>query len=398
MRLHRSRSNLTFRRQRRSIGCFSFVLTSLLLAGAGTVIGLWYSRLSDRIQPNIPFGSEVAAAQSAFDQGDLSGAVAWAQQALTVREDDLNALYILTRALIYRSYSEYNLAADRQRALTFTSAMMARSPFDRDVMAVHALALQAGDRPAEAAEIARKALEQEAPSSAIARTALALALDSVGSYDLALSESESAVASAASRPALVDALRALAISYRDVGRYSDALAAVDRALELDDRLLTLHFERAQYALLLGDSDSATVSYFAVLTRQPNNIKARLRLCELSSIMRERERAVEYCQEVTVRAPSWYEGWYRLGMEYFLQGKFEESQRALRRCTTLQTLLDVPTSDLRFECWYIQGQAAEILGDCPNLVAIYNEWRAIAVNHQVRERWTYPPEGPPSCIG
>ncbi|MBK8020544.1 MAG: tetratricopeptide repeat protein [Chloroflexi bacterium] len=398
MRLHRSRSNLSFRRQRRSMGCLSFILTSLLLAGAGAVVWSWVNRLSDRAIPGIAAGSEVAAAQAAFDQGDLSSAIARAQQALAANPEDLNALYILTRAFIYRSYAEYNLASDRERALTFTREAIERAPTDRDVMAIHAMALQAAERPADAADFARRALEEPVASSAIARTALALALDSVGSYDQAVQESLRAVQEAASRPALVDALRSLALGYRDIGRYADAVATVDRALELEDRLLVLHFERAQYSLLLGDSDSATVSYFEVLTRDVNNIKARLRLCELSSIMRERERAVEYCEEVTERAPSWYEGWYRLGMEYFLQGNFEKAQNSLHRCTTLQTLLDLPTSDLRFECWYIQGQAAEIRGDCPSLVAVYNEWRAIAVDHQVRERWTYPPEGPPNCAG
>ena len=38
--------------------------------------------------------------------------------------------------------------------------------------------------------------------------------------------------------------------------------------------------------------------------------------------------------------------------------------------------DVPVDERRFECWYIQGQAAEILGDCPNLIALYNEFRAM----------------------
>ena len=48
--------------------------------------------------------------------------------------------------------------------------------------------------------------------------------------------------------------------------------------------------------------------------------------------------------------------------------------AARRCRCMQ---NVPISERRFECWYIQGQAAEIRGDCESLIAIYNEFRAIA---------------------
>lgn len=396
MRLHRSRSRFTFRRQRRSMGCMSILVSSVLLVGASVVLWLWYGRLSNRTTPANPGGDGLAAAQTSFDQGDLEAVVLQARQYLAIHPDDVTALYILTRALIYRSYSEYNLASDREAPVSYTAIAAAHHPDDHDILAVHALALQAADQPAAAAEAAQKALESDAPSAAIARTALGLAYDSVGSFDLAVQQSERAVQTAASQPALVDALRAQAISYRDVGRYADALATVERAIGLDDRLLALKFEQAQYAQLLGNTDRATVAYFSILTQDSENVKARLRLCELSSLMRERERAVEYCQGVTVRAPSWYEGWYRLGMEYFLEGNFEQAQRNLHRCATLQILQAVATDELRFECWYIQGQAAEIRGDCQNLIAIYNEWRTIAADRDVEKRWTYPPEGPPGC--
>ncbi len=373
------------------------LFTLCLLVGAVGLMGLWLARLVNRPPAPIGGGDAFGAAQAAFDQGDLTGAIAHARTYLAVHRDDINTLYLLARALIYRSYSEYNRADDRASASAILREAAQRNPRDIDVLAVHALTLAIDGDAEEAVAVAERALETEAPSAAIAHTALALAYNTVGGYDTAVRESESAVSTAASRPALTDALRALAIAYRDVGRYDEALTAVDRAIDLDDRLLSLHFERAQYALLLGDSDSATVSYFNVLTKDAGNIKARLRLCELSSVMRERERAVEYCQAVTAYAPAWVEGWFRLGMEYFLQGSFEESQRALHRCATLQTLQDVPTDSLRFECWYIQGQAAEILGDCVNLPAIYNEWRAIAADRDVRQRWTYPPEGPPGCL-
>jgi hypothetical protein len=59
--------------------------------------------------------------------------------------------------------------------------------------------------------------------------------------------------------------------------------------------------------------------------------------------------------------------------------------------------NVPLEERRFECWYLQGQAAEILGDCPSLIATYNEYRAMAAAAQIAETWVYPPEGPASCV-
>lgn len=396
MRLHRESSTLGYRTRRRTGGCLSLFLSFSLFVTLAAFLAFWAGRLFNRTAS--PFGetSTLSTAQAAFDSGDLNTAITQAQRHLAANPDDIHSLYLLARALIYRSFGEFNRADDRPAAVAVLRAAAARRPRDPDVLAVYALTLAANNDAEAAAETAERAIAEAAPSQAIAYTGLALALNSVGSFDRALQTSERAVALASDGPPLIDALRAQALSLRDVGRYDEATATVDRALALDDHLLALHFERAQYALLLGDTDSATVSYFSVLTHDPNNIKARLRLCELSSVMRERERAIEYCQAVTQRAPAWVEGWFRLGMEYFLQGNFEQAQTSLRRCATLQTLQDTPADALRFECWYIQGQAAEIRGDCANLAAIYNEWRTIAAGREVRQRWEYPPNGPPAC--
>lgn len=366
----------------------------LLIAAVGGLSWMWINRIANgRAAGSSP--DLMASAQNAFDRGDLSGAISLARQALNKKPTDITALRLLARSLIYRSYAEYDRANDRDTALEVTTKALNAQPTNPDILAIHAFALQAAGYPDQSADAAHRALEAQ-PEQSLARTGLALAYGSVGAYEAALRESQRAVETADSYEAALDALRALAISYSDTGSYEEAAHTVERAMIVNRNLATLYFERAQYALLLGDSDAATVAYFQVLTHDPNNVKARLRLCELSSLLREREMAISYCQEVTARAPAWAEGWYRLGMEYFLQGNFEEAQRDLNRCSTLQTLQDIPVSERRFECWYIQGQAAEIRGDCESLIPLYNEFRSMAADAQIQERWTYPPEGPPGC--
>lgn len=395
MRIERSRSRLSFRkRRRRSGGCLSILFSVVLIGGVGAVSWLWISRIVNTPVTNTN-AHLMASARNAFDRGDLSGAITLTRQILTDQPDDIDALRMLARALIYRSYSDYNHAADQMTALDATTEAIRLQPTDPDVLAIHAFALQAAGRADEAADAARRSLEQN-PNDTLARTALALAYGGAGALEAALRESQRAVQSATAADSAIDALRALAITYSDTGSYDDAVRTVERAIALNSNLVTLYFERAQYALLIGSSDAATVAYFEVLTHDENNVKARLRLCELSSLMRERDQAIRYCQEVTLRAPSWAEGWYRLGMEYFLQGDFDQAQGDLHRCTTLQVLQNVPISERRFECWYIQGQAAEIRGDCESLLATYNEFRAMNADAQIQQRWTYPPEGPPGC--
>ena len=195
----------------------------------------------------------------------------------------------------------------------------------------------------------------------------------------------------------MDTERALAISYSGVGDYERAVASVEHALELNGRLLPLLFERALYARQLGDAGAASVAWFRVLAIDPGNVKARLRLCELSSILREREQAITWCRQVTARAPAWAEGWYWLGYEYFLQGDFHMAQASFKQCAALQQEQAVPLLQRRLECWVLQGQAAELTGDCIGLLRAWRELRAMARNADLGQTWVYPPEGPAVCL-
>lgn len=395
MRIHRHSSRLSFRERtrRRRSGCWSFAVLLSVLAGGAML--LW-NGLGGRLPLNmrVPDGDPLGAAARDFQRGDLNGTVDNARRALERNPNDAAALTLLARALIYRSYSDYNRSADRASALELTTEALSGLPDDPDRQAIHAYALQAAGQPVEAARLAEVVL-REHPDNGLARVARALAYGSVGSHDIALRESQKA----AEQPEWgLESQRAIAISLSDLGQYKKAIEAVERAMSYNRYLPVLYFERALYALQLGDTDAATAAYFQILTYDPQNVKSRLRLCELSSLLRERDKAIAYCGEVTTRAPEWADGWYQLGREYFLQGDFAAAQTALHRCSTLQVLQNVPVGDRRFECWYLQGQAAEIQGDCTALIATYNEFRSMAADASVQETWVYPPEGPPACTG
>jgi len=393
MRIQRQSSRLTFRKRRRRSGCLSLTVLLGLLTGIITLSWNWFGQRFNPSASSQPIGVSARGALDAFDRGDLNNAINLAQQVLTVEPNNVDALTLLVRSLIYRSYSDYDRAIDRQSALQISSEAASRSPRNMDILAIHAFALQAAGQPGASAAAAQQVLEAN-PDNTIARIALALAYGGAGSYEVSLRENLRAVEGSIWQ---MDARRALAISYSDLGDYEMAIKMVERAISLNTHLTTLYFERALYALQIGDADAATVAYFQIIAYDPGNVKARLRLCELSSMMRERDAAINYCHEVTILAPNWSEGWYRLGREYFLQGNFEPAQQYLNRCSSLQVMQDVPTEERRFECWYLQGQAAEILGDCEGLVATYNEYRAMAIDSELPQTWLYPPEGPPSCV-
>ncbi|MFW5748008.1 MAG: tetratricopeptide repeat protein [Chloroflexota bacterium] len=391
MRIQRDRSNLTFRKRRRRRGCVPLTLLLGLLIGGVFVSWNWLG-LRLVFFPPPATSADLRSAQRAFDAGEIDTAIAQARELWQSNPNQVEALRLLARALVYRSYYDWNRAVDRSTALAFTSEAYARMPGDPAVMAAHAFTLQANGRPADAARIANQALRIN-PREQLARVARALAYGRVGGYENALRESEAALALGES----LDARRALAISLSDMGRYQEAIATIEDAVAGHNRLLTLHFELALYAMQIGDADTATAAYFSVLAFDPENIKARLRMCELSSTLRETDTALAYCSEVVERAPTWADGWYRLGREHFLNGSFAAAQNSLNRCSTLQTLHDVPMEDRIFDCWYLQGQAAEILGDCESLLKIYSEYQAMMQSANLPQTWTYPPEGPSICI-
>lgn len=376
-------------RRRRS---FPFAILQGILAGLLVWGVSWVGSILTPT-PKRTIHAELDAARRAFDAGNLDEAIAAAERALAEIPEWPPAGLEMVRALVYRSYIDYDGVPDRRRALELSEALYASHPEDADALAARAFALHADGRSLEAYRLAERALRRDARHT-FARLTLGLAYAGVGSFERGLSELRQAVRSG-DYP--VDALRALAVVESDSGRYRDAANSIDQAISTNRGLIPLHFERALYALQVGDSGAASTAYLRVLALDSDNVKARLRICELNSLLRQREAALRYCREVVERAPDWSDGWHALGREYFLGGQFSEAQSALNRCSTLQVMQGVPPAERTFECWYLQGQAAELNGDCPALVATYNEFRAMAAVGAFTETWTYPPEGPADCL-
>jgi tetratricopeptide (TPR) repeat protein len=398
MRIQRQNSRLNFRSRRREggmPGCLPLLVVAGLVVGLGMASWHWLGQRMQQGPATNQAQADLQAAQAAFDRGDLDTAVTLARRSWAADPQNGEALMVLARALIYRSYDDYDREIDRDLALQITREGYTRLSDDAAVMAAHAFALQAAGQPVQAAQIAEAALRRD-PTVTLARVALALAYGRVGGHGSAMSENRRAAD--AGDAWQLDALRGLAISLGDLGQYDEAFDAIEQAVALNGRLIVLHFERAYYAIQIGDPGAATASLFRILSLDPDNVKARLRLCTLSSQLRETDTALRYCEEVIDLAPAWADGWYHLGREYFLQGEFAAAQASLNRCSTLQAVQNVPVAQRHFECWYMQGQAAEILGDCDSLLAIYAEFQQMTQAADLAQTWVYPPEGPPICAG
>ena len=397
MRIYRHRPHARYRRRSQGAGCLPILVIIGLFAGVGLASRDWVLQWVNAGLPRSA-GFSLSEAQAAFASADLASVIAMTQPHVADHPSDIAATTLLARALIYHSYFDYGFEKERQTALQITTRALNHSGRLPELMGIHAFALQANGQPDEASRHALYAIER-LPENMPARLALSLSYSSQGIFAASLREAQRAIEIAQSSAPdwQMDAHRIMAWALSDLGRYADAIVAIETAASHNRRMLPLHFERALYALQLSNTSGATASYFSVIAFDPDNAKARLRLCELSSRLAEREAALGYCNEVIDRAPGWSDAWYQLGREYFLLGDLRQAQQALGRCSTLQTLQAVPVEERRFECWYMQGQAAEVLGDCPTLLRIYNEWQTMTRTTQVPQTWSYPPEGPPGCV-
>jgi len=395
--LVRSRSAL--RRTRRP-GCWP--VWALLMMGLLALLNRLSLNWEALLAPLLPRSDDLAVlAQAAYGRADLDSVIALGQARLQAQPTDAETLGLVVRALIYRSYADIGQDADRAAALELTSYALSRSSFGQAIPSLHALALHANQRPDEANRLALRAIEAERQNIA-ARLALALSYSARGLFETALREADKALALAEEAYQQrrsdwrVDALRARAIVLSDLGRYAEAAQVVDQAIALQSRLAVLHFERALYALQLGDRDSATAAYFRVIASHPSNAKARLRLCVLSSELGERQAALRYCQEATQHRPYWYESWYQLGREYYLGGQFAAARDAFATCARLQVAQGVPLRQRQMACWTLQGQSAEAIGDCDGLLSAYREFSAMRSIADLPQAWNYPPGGPVIC--
>lgn len=375
----------------RHLGCLVWVVVLGTLAGVFAVYRPWMSGFG--LLTTTDERANLRGAERDFARGNLDQSIDTARALWQAQPDDTEVLTLLIRALIYRSYTDYDREIDRDVALRLTTSAVQTAPNNLAVQTIHAFALQANGESIKAAQLARSVLRTQ-PDNTLARLVLGLALGGVGGYENALRENQATAATAAAYR--MDVQRAVAISLGDLGRYREAIAAVDAAIDLNGKLPMLHFERALYALQLGDADAATSSYFRILAFDPDNIKARLRLCMLSSMLRETDVALRYCTEVTQLAPGWVDGWYHLGREHYLLGDYAAAQSALNRCTTLSIAQDIAITDRTLECWTLQGQSAEIRGDCTSLLTIYNEFQGMVAEADLPQTWVYPPEGPLIC--
>ncbi len=151
--------------------------------------------------------------------------------------------------------------------------------------------------------------------------------------------------------------RAYAYALQSVGSYSDAIAYLQRAIELRPSYLPTHFELAGLFLARDEDQSAIDLYDHILAIDPRNARAMLRLCLAYRKVGEFARALGFCEDSVGNDSSDPEAQFHLGLLYYRERRFEQSRDAFQQCLAH----DEGAYDL--SCRYRLGLSHYYTGNC-----------------------------------
>ncbi len=309
-----------------------------------------------------PFASTFA--QQGYDfflQGRLEEAAAAYAQAVSQQPENINYLYEYGRTLI-----ELNRGAATDQSRPISDADLASQLGDQAITAapndVRSYALKARalvwlDDSESAIPIALRGLELD-PNFTPLLAVLARAYATIGRYQQALDYAAQAVEL---NPMDADAHRSYAYALIWVGEREAAIAQLEDAININPFLTPAYFELGIQYRAAQRYEEAIATYEKVLTMQPRNPRALLRLCETYSQVGQDAQAQGYCEDALANPPSdaslLADVHKQLGMVMFRRRNYEGSIQEFNQCQALGA------DDI--ECWYILGLAHYYIGGNEN---------------------------------
>lgn len=293
-----------------------------------------------------PQASELAARAAAlYQDGDSDDAEALLATAVVQEPNNIALLYERGRALI--ELGRYEEAQALGDAITAIDARDVRG------FALKAAAFTWAGEAAKAIPIALSGLELN-PRFLPLYASLARAYVDEERWADGLEAGERGLSISGDEAELN---RAYAYALQSVGSYSDAIAYLQRAIELRPSYLPTHFELAGLYLARDEDQSAIDLYDHILAIDPRNARAMLRLCLAYRKVGEFARALGFCEDSVGNDSSDPEAQFHLGLLYYRERRFEQSRDAFQQCLAH----DEGAYDL--SCRYRLGLSHYYTGNC-----------------------------------
>lgn len=359
IRIQRDHSTLSFSGRRRGFSPLLIVLWVLSLAVVAVVVWRFdevQPRVLSLVQPPAPTVSAPTLANRAYE-AYLMGNLAAAEQqfAEAVRLDPANIAYLYEygRILMLNNKPAEGLAVAEQ-IITLAAG-------DPRGYALKVYALDGLGRAEEAIPIGLTALDLD-PTFAPAYAYLSGAYLSLGRWRQAQEMGARAVEL---DPNSIDARRAFAFALNWTGRYDLAVEQLEAAIAIHPNLDFLYFELAGAYTGLKNDPAKIAIYEHVLTMNPENTKAMVRMCETYFGLRVDNLAQYWCEQALDRDSNDARAWKQVGMIYYTRRNYESAIDAFETCVRL-------SGSKYIECWYLRGLAHYRLDQCDQGVPILQE--------------------------
>jgi tetratricopeptide (TPR) repeat protein len=297
-------------------------------------------------------------AQQGYDlflKGKMEEAAAAYANAVSQQPDNVNYLYEYGRTLIELN-RDANPAQGRPKADAQIASELGDHALEVAAQDVRSYVLKAKslvwlDDSESAIPVALQGYDID-PGYAPLLAVLARAYTDIGRYQQGLTYGEAAVNA---DPMDVDAHRGYAISLILVGLRDEAIKELEDAINISPNLPSAYFELALQYRGAERFEDAIATYEKVLTLQPRNARAMLRLCETYSRVGQDQQAEGYCDDALSIDANYKEAYRALGMVNFRRRNYEGSIENFQKCQDLNSQ--------EIECYYLQGLAYYYISEC-----------------------------------
>lgn len=330
------------RRRKRGGGRWFFLLLILLSAGGVAVylqrdtLQAWVSEtlMGQAPVPTISAMDYANQAMTLYVSGDMAGAATQFEAAIAMRPDNLDFQY--EYGLILIEMTEYD------RAIEVADAAILSSPFDPRGYALKSRALVWSGNSSEALAVGLRGMEVDSRYSPLL-SALARAYVGVANLRAAIEHAELAIEA---DPLNADAYRSYSYALNNAAAYDEAIDQLEIAASLDPNNMGVRMELAGYYLWRDRDQEAIDIYTGILSAQPRNARAMLRLCDAYRKVGQFDIALGHCEDAAETDPTYTQAQYRYGLLLYSNRQFDRAQVYLQRC------VDNDPSNL--ECEYRLG--------------------------------------------
>lgn len=314
------------------------ILVAALAMGAYTQreqIQTWAMQaMGQALPPTLTPMEQANRAMTLYVSGDIASAAALFEQAVAQRPDNLDFQYEYSLILIEMGrYEDAVALADR---------VIVQSPYDPRGYAIKTRALVWSGSSSEALSVGLRGMEVDARFSPLL-SALARAYVGVGNLAAAQEHGQLAIEA---DPLNADAYRSYSYALNNSAAYDEAIDQLEIAASLDPNNMEVRMELAGYYLWRDRDQEAIDIYTAILSAQPRNARAMLRLCDAYRKIGQFDVALGHCEDAADTDPTYMQAQFRYGLLLYSNREFDRAQTYLQRC------VDIDRDNL--ECQYRLG--------------------------------------------